>query len=237
MYLVVGGLFVNHLLAKVGLFWLAGHVEGRRAGGLVGARRTTRGNPAVWHSAWLRSAGFHHSPVSCEVATGHDPGGRQRFLCILILLFGSLLEAAYLFRWFGHTVNAHAKIGKSGVKALRRCPVYDGRAVGRSGYFAAELAGIGASWVFVPLVAGLALYLLERAAAPIKGATALAVVLIAGLWLIRDLSGINALFAVSCSPAAWSCRSPVSPGAITVGLLPASRCHAAVLVGATARLD
>ena len=32
-----------------------------------------------------------------------------------------------------------------------------------SGYFAAVLAGLVASWVFMPLVAGLALYLLERA--------------------------------------------------------------------------
>ena len=49
--------------------------------------------------------------------------------------------------------------------------------------------------MFVPLVAGLALYVLERAEVPINGATALVAELIAGLWLIRDLSGINALFA------------------------------------------
>ena len=39
---MVGGLFVNHLFAKAGLFWLAGHVGKERLRGLVGARRTTR---------------------------------------------------------------------------------------------------------------------------------------------------------------------------------------------------
>ena len=106
------------------------------------------------------------------------------------------------------------------------------------GYFAADLAGIGSSWVFVPMIAGLALYLLERAEVPINGATALAVVLIAGLWLIRDLSGINALFAalllagglvvsIACL-ARRDHRSGFYP--LLVVMLP-------VLVGAAARLD
>jgi formate hydrogenlyase subunit 3/multisubunit Na+/H+ antiporter MnhD subunit len=119
----------------------------------------------------------------------------DRFVWIGIVLIGSLLEVAYLFRWFGETVNSPAKIGESRPDGAAPLPVFAMAALlAGCGYFAADLAGIGSPWVFVPLVAGLALYLLECAEVPIS-ATALAVVLIAGLWLIRDLSGINALFA------------------------------------------
>ena len=42
MLLVIGGLFVNHLFAKVGLFWLAGYVGKARLRRLVGARADVR---------------------------------------------------------------------------------------------------------------------------------------------------------------------------------------------------
>ena len=196
LYLVVGGLFVNHLLAKVGLFWLAGHVDGKRLvdwSGLSGQPETI----LLFSILLAAICGFPPFPgfwAKWQLVMSLAAG--ERFVWILIVLIGSLLEVAYLFRWFGETVNSPAKIGESPRDGAVPLPVLAMAALlAACGYFAAELAGIGASWVFVPLVAGLALYLLERAGLPINGATALAVVLIAGLWLIRDLSGINALFA------------------------------------------
>jgi formate hydrogenlyase subunit 3/multisubunit Na+/H+ antiporter MnhD subunit len=196
LYLVVGGLFVNHLLAKVGLFWLAGHVNGKR---LVDWSRLS-GQPAtilLFGILLAAICGFPPFPgfwAKWQLVLSLAAG--ERFVWILIVLIGSLLEVAYLFRWFGETVNSPAKIGKSRRDGAAPLPVFAMAALlAGCGYFAADLAGIGSSWVFVPLVAGLALYLLECAEVPNNGATALAVVLIAGLWLIRDLSGINALFA------------------------------------------
>ena len=196
LYLVVGGLFVNHLLAKVGLFWLAGHVNGKR---LVDWSRLT-GQPAtilLFGILLAAICGFPPFPsfwAKWQLVVSLAAG--ERFAWILIVLVGSLLEVAYLFRWFGETVNSPAKTGESPPAGAAPLPVFAMAALlAGCGYFAADLAGIGSSWVFVPLIAGVALYLLECAEVPINGATALAVVLIAGLWLIRDLSGINALFA------------------------------------------
>ena len=196
LYLVVGGLFVNHLLAKVGLFWLAGHVNGKR---LVDWSRLS-GQPAtilLFGILLAAICGFPPFPgfwAKWQLVVSLAAG--ERFVWILIVLIGSLLEVAYLFRWFGETVNSPDKIGESRRDGAAPLPVFAMAALlAGCGYFAADLAGIGSSWVFVPLVAGLALYLLERAEVPSNGAAALAVVLIAGLWLIRDLSGINALFA------------------------------------------
>ena len=47
MLLVIGGLFVNHLFAKVGLFWLAGYVGKTAVTRMVATRRTPSGDPGV----------------------------------------------------------------------------------------------------------------------------------------------------------------------------------------------
>ena len=194
--LVVGGLFVNHLFAKVGLFWLAGHVNAKL---LVEWSRLS-GQPAtifVFGMLLAAICGFPPFPgfwAKWQLVVNLAAG--ERFVWIVIVLIGSLLEVAYLFRWFGETVNSPAKKGGSPRHGAAPLPVVVMAVLLLGcGYVAADLAGIGSAWVFVPLVAGFALHLLERAQMPLNGATALAVVSIAGLWLIRDLSGINALFA------------------------------------------
>ena len=58
------------------------------------------------------------------------------------------------------------------------------------------LAGLTSSWVFIPLVAGLVVCLLDRLPGRIKCLIALALVLVGGIWLIPDSPGLNYLFAV-----------------------------------------
>jgi formate hydrogenlyase subunit 3/multisubunit Na+/H+ antiporter MnhD subunit len=65
-----------------------------------------------------------------------------------------------------------------------------------SGMIAGDLAGLTSSWTYMPLAAGLALCLIERLNGHAKCLIALALVLMGGLWLVSDLSGINHLFAV-----------------------------------------
>ena len=60
LYLVIVGLFINHLFAKVGLFWLAGHVGGKR----LLDWSVLSGSPersSCLASCWLRSPDFHRS--------------------------------------------------------------------------------------------------------------------------------------------------------------------------------
>ncbi len=104
--LIVGGLFINHLLAKAGLFWLADVVN----------RKTTRdwsvlaGRPLlllVFGILLTALVGLPPFPgfwakwvLVMELATGGLYGW------IAVILLGSLLEAAYLFRWFTQALEA-----------------------------------------------------------------------------------------------------------------------------------
>src|SRR6185295_12821553 len=164
-YLVVAGLFVNHLLAKVGLFWLAGHVNGK----YLNDWSRLSGQPgAIVLFAMLLAAicGFPPFPgfwAKWQLVVSLAAG--ERFVWIALVLIGSLLEVAYLFRWFGETVNSPGKIVASpAATGAAPLPVWVMAALLTAcGYVAAELAGIGSSWLFVPLAVGLGLYLLERA--------------------------------------------------------------------------
>jgi formate hydrogenlyase subunit 3/multisubunit Na+/H+ antiporter MnhD subunit len=197
LYLVIVGLFVNHLLAKVGLFWLAGHVAGKR---LPDWSMLSGKSEAILLFGILLAAisGFPPFPAfwakwQLVLSLAAD----ERFVWIAIVLFGSLLEAAYLFRWFGQVLHGSANAGQPRREATALLPVFALTVLlTASGCFSAALAGIDSPWVFVPLAAGLALYPLDRLGARATGLIALAVVAAGGLWLIHDLSGINALFAV-----------------------------------------
>lgn len=195
--LVVAGLFVNHLFAKAGLFWLAGFVGRER----LADWSEIAGRPAVilvFAILLAAIAGFPPFPGfwakwQLVMALAAD----ERYGWIVLALCGSLLEAAYLFRWFGRVV--HAPVARQGAwempaGLLPICGVVLLLAV--SGYVAAGLAGVSAGWVFLPLVGGLALLPLDGWPGRAKACAALAVAAVGGFFLIRDQSGLNQLFAV-----------------------------------------
>jgi len=102
---VVAALFINHFIAKAGLYWLAGIVK--------------KDSIYEWHSAikgmrlkllfallLLSLAGF--PPFTgfwgkWTLITGLAGQGLSTW--IFFILLGSLLEVVYLFRWFGLTVS------------------------------------------------------------------------------------------------------------------------------------
>jgi formate hydrogenlyase subunit 3/multisubunit Na+/H+ antiporter MnhD subunit len=197
IFLVVGGLFVNHLFAKVGLFWLAGYVGRERLqdwsilagkpgvillfGMLIVAISGLPPFPGFWAKWQL---------VMILAADG-------LYGWIAVLLVGSLLEAAYMFRWFGLSLQSSTETDTAVRKQTDLLPVV-GMAVllAMSGYVAAELAGLSALWVYLPLVAGLAVYLLARVPGRAQGLVTLVLVLAGGIWLLPGSSGLNYLFAV-----------------------------------------
>ena len=62
--LIVGGLFVNHLFAKAGLFWLAGVVGAERPSRMVGPGGTSAHHSDVCHSAGSHRGSCRHSRAS-----------------------------------------------------------------------------------------------------------------------------------------------------------------------------
>jgi formate hydrogenlyase subunit 3/multisubunit Na+/H+ antiporter MnhD subunit len=105
MTLVMGGLFINHLLAKAGLFWLAGAVNRSATEDWMGLRRKPL--LLVLLGVLLAAlAGFPPFPgfwakweLIMQLSAGDLP------FWVFAVLLGSLLEVAYLYRWFGFALR------------------------------------------------------------------------------------------------------------------------------------
>ncbi len=197
MLLVVGGLFVNHLFAKVGLFWLAGYVGKAR---LQDWSILTRKPGAIFLFGILTVAICGLPPFPGFWAKWQlimTLAADQLYLWIGILLVGSLLEAAYMFRWLGLSLHSPAETDTASRRETDLLPIA-GMAVLLmiSGYLAAERAGITALWVYLPLVAGFIVYLLARLPGRVQGLATLVLVLTGGVWFVLNLSGLNYLFAI-----------------------------------------
>ena len=130
------------------------------------------------------------------------------------------------------TMSGVTLTGLMPVLALRFCSSSVAASLRRS-------PGCHRLWVFLPLAAGVALYLLDHLPGRAQGACLVfAVALAGGVWLVRDLSGLNHLFAVLLfgggmvmSIACFYRRDDPAR------LLSLARRHAAVAAGTAARLD
>jgi formate hydrogenlyase subunit 3/multisubunit Na+/H+ antiporter MnhD subunit len=196
--LIVAGLFINHLLAKAALFWLAGYVGKSR----LDDWSVLAGRPVIILAfAILLSAIAGFPPFPGFWAKWHLVlvlAAQDQYTWIVVGLLGSLLEAAYLFRWFGRIVHRTGganqdALSSSGADLL---PIFGAAALLIvTGIVGAVLAGMTSFWVFAPLLSGIVLFTLDGLAGRAKALLAAFVVLVVGFWLVRDQSGINYLFA------------------------------------------
>ncbi|MBU0501226.1 MAG: NADH-quinone oxidoreductase subunit F [Gammaproteobacteria bacterium] len=102
---IAGGILFSHAVAKAGLFWLSGLVAGRN----LQDWSALRGQPLlifafVTFLAMLSGLppfpGFYAKWELIHLLAGHG-----RLVLLALILFGALLEAGYLFRWFGYIIK------------------------------------------------------------------------------------------------------------------------------------
>ena len=195
--LVVGGLFVNHLFAKAGLFWLAGAVERTEVPGWS----AIAGRPLVLLVLALlliAIAGLPPFPgfwAKWELVMQLSSG--QQYGWIVVILVGSLLEAVYMFGWFKQATRAvpnQAPVRPT-LRALAPATI-SAIVLAVSGYYAARIAGAASLWLFAPVCVGGLLYALDWLPGRVKCTLMLAAVLFVGNWMIGDLTGLSGLFAV-----------------------------------------
>jgi formate hydrogenlyase subunit 3/multisubunit Na+/H+ antiporter MnhD subunit len=197
VFLVAGGLFVNHLFAKVGLFWFAGYVgkEQLQDWSILAAK------PAaifLFGTLIVAIAGLPPFPGfwakwQLIMMLASD----ERYAWIAVLLVGSLLEAAYMFRWLGLVLHSSGAAAKTTGRPRDLVPVGAmAFLLAVSGYIVADFAGFTAHWMYLPVFVGLAVWLLGWLPGRLQGFIALLLVLAGCIWLISDLSGLNHLFAV-----------------------------------------
>ena len=200
--LVVGGLFINHFLAKAGLFWLAGIVNSEKFEDwsilrsrpfllvaflfLITALAGLPPFPAFW-AKWVlvMSLVEHHQHI-----------------WVAFILLGSLMEVVYLFRWFGKAVSGSSEetTDISNVGYGQCLPVV---------LFVALLlvcgqvmAGtFGLTWMaLLPAYAGLLLLLIDRFNENLKQAVSLLLLVAYSLYLLPMLDGLNWIFGLMLLP-------------------------------------
>ena len=194
--LVVGGIFINHLFAKAGLFWLAGIVNRREV--------------EDWHALARRPFALIVFAVLVVAIAGLPPfpgfwakwelvvriAGSEYRGWIALILVGSLLEAAYMFRWFQHATRAvqdetsQVETLHGGILPSASCAIL----LAAGGYVTASMSGVASPWLFAPLCVGAALYVLDGLSGHIKCWLMLATVLLAGFWIVDETTGLNRLF-------------------------------------------
>ncbi|HEY2023656.1 complex I subunit 5 family protein [Paraburkholderia sp.] len=193
--LVVGGLFVNHLLAKAGLFWLVGVV--RRCAGTP--RAALSRSPlliALIGLFMVAIAGLPPFPgfwAKWELLMRVTAAGKSYW--IVLILTGSLLEAAYMFHWFVRALNASDDELETTPSLFALLPLL-GVAILLIGasYVAATLSGLASMWLFSPLGAGALFYAADRLPGRVKGVLALIAIALIGTLLAERTDGIAGLF-------------------------------------------
>jgi formate hydrogenlyase subunit 3/multisubunit Na+/H+ antiporter MnhD subunit len=205
--LVIGGLFINHLLAKAGLFWLAGIVERREIEGWsdVAGKPLVLTIMAVFLVAIAGLPPFPGFWAKWELVMQAAAG--ERYVWIGVILVGSLLEAAYMFRWFKQATRPMLGLSEGGVamsdvppinlSPMRLVPVVAAALLlFVSGYVAATFAGAASVWLVAPLCVGGFLWLFDWLPGRVKCVAMLAAVLVVGMWIAHDVDGLRRLFAV-----------------------------------------
>ncbi|MEA1986854.1 MAG: proton-conducting transporter membrane subunit, partial [Candidatus Marinimicrobia bacterium] len=198
MYLIIGGFFLNHLIAKAGLFWITGIVNKEKIkdwgilkenkfllilfGILLFALSGLPPFPGFW-AKWEFIKMLVHS---------------HSFFVVGAILIGSLFEIIYLFRWFISSV-------KSDNPEKEKIPFQ------LSKYFSTTVfAGITIlislaimqyfykfHWIhFLPIVAVVGFYLLDFIPSKAKGILSLIIVGFYGYYIYPFESNLQLFFAI-----------------------------------------
>ncbi|MEW6678568.1 MAG: proton-conducting transporter membrane subunit [Pseudomonadota bacterium] len=138
------GILVSHAVAKAGLFWLSGLVAGRQLTDWAAlAKRPLLLFAFACFIALL--AGLPPFPgfyAKWELAQVLAREGRLALLALVLL--GALIEAGYLFRWFGYALKREAPATSPTCPAHKALPV-----------LAALAAAWALAWLWGDLSAGL----------------------------------------------------------------------------------
>lgn len=174
-YFVAGGILLAHAVAKAGLFWLSGLVAARGLGDWA----ALRGHPVLVFAFVTFIAllvglppfpGFY---AKWELA--HALAANGQLWLLGLILFGALLEAAYLFRWFGYVLKREQPQAGLLLQAIKEDVALSAVVVAwLLAYLWGELSGQGNLLQAIPLLFALLFLPLDWLPAKLKNGLAIA---------------------------------------------------------------
>lgn len=193
---VAGGILITHAVAKAGLFWLSGVVEGRALTDWASLRRM----PILvfaFASFIAMLIGLPPFPgFYAKWSLAHALVAADRLPIIGLILLGALIEAGYMFRWFGQAL-------KRETEAPLHCARPNGAAI-----FAALAAGWALGFVWgaisgnlnlltaVPILFALAFLPLDVLPAKVKNVIAIAGLVAWFAFRYPSYDALQTLFAI-----------------------------------------
>jgi len=196
LFWIVGGLFVSHFFAKAGLFWIAGIVgkEDRKSFSIL------RSNPLLLLLFGIFIVSLTGLPPFpgfwAKYRLVMNLGSQENWIWIGLILLGSLLEIAYLFRWFGEVLkDRNEDTLKSGF-TLTLPPFAAFLGISAVSAVMALHASTSSMYFMLPVAAALILFALDWLPANVKGILTIGGIGLYTWYLLPGLSGINLLFAV-----------------------------------------
>ena len=174
-YLYIGGgILLAHAVAKAGLYWLSGLVAGRQ----LTAWSALQGHPllifafATFIALLIGLPPFPGFYAKWELINAL--AGEGRILLFTLILVGALLEAVYLFRWFGYAIKRERALEPVAPSRFKRAVILAAVAAGWSlAYVWGDLSPNGNLLHALPLLFALAFLLLEPLPAWIKNSLAI----------------------------------------------------------------
>ncbi len=172
---IAGGLLISHAVAKAGLYWLSGMIESRE----LSAWATLRNHPVLvlafltFVAMLIGLPPFPGFYAKWELV--HVLANEGRLVLLGLILFGALVEAGYLFRWFGYIIKREP--GEAGARLPRHqlvVVVVSMLAGWLLGYLWGDLSAQLNLLHSVPLLFALAFLLIDWLPARIKNIVAIA---------------------------------------------------------------
>ena len=188
---VAGGVLLAHAVGKAGLFWLSGLIGGRD----LTSWSALRGHPLLifaFASFLALLVGLPPFPgFYAKWELMHALAGEGRLWVLGLILFGALVEAGYLFRWFGYSIKRDKDPEPVAASRFKHGVVILALALGWSlAYLWGELSPHDNLLHSLPLIFALAFLALDWLPARLKNALA-----IAGLatWFVLHAGGYDPL--------------------------------------------
>ena len=197
---IAGGLLLAHAVAKAGLYWLSDLVASRQLTAWAALKeRPLLVFAFVTFVAMLCGLppfpGFY---AKWELA--HALAAEGRMAMLALILFGALLEAGYLFRWFGYLIKRESdeKVVCSATQAI---PVFAAVIAGWVlGFVWGELSvtrfGLNNLLLTLPLLFALSFLLIEWAPAWLKNTVAIGGMVAFFVMTYAEYDPLRLIFAV-----------------------------------------